>query len=269
MNNFKAFTAKLFIYLFLFICAFPLAVLFLWSIAKRWPWPYLLPQEYSLRGILYMLGPSGGCAAVLCFSVMLSIGITIIVLLLSIPAGKALGIYNFKGKSFFKLLLISPIIIPTTAIAMGVHVFFLKLGLANTLAGVILIHILPCLPYGVLIFSDIYELIGEKMELQARVLGANDLQTFLHVTLPIIAPGIVSAGSMIFIVSFSQYFLTFLIGGGNIMTFSIMMFPFIQSGDRAMASSYSIVFIAVSLMLFILVEKLVKSYYKTNKYFYI
>jgi putative spermidine/putrescine transport system permease protein len=120
-----------------------------------------------------------------------------------------------------------------------------------------------------LIFSDIYELIGEKMELQARVLGANALQTFLHVTLPIIAPGIVSAGSMIFIVSFSQYFLTFLIGGGNIMTFSLIMFPFIQSGDRAMASSYSIVFIEVSLMLFILVEKLVKSYYKTNKYFYI
>lgn len=269
MNTFKAFTAKLTIYLFLFISAFPLIVLVLWSAAKRWPWPYLLPQEFSLRGILYMLSPGGGCATVLCFSILLSIGITIIVLLLSIPAGKSLGVYNFKGKGFFKVVLISPIIIPTTAIAMGVQVSFLKIGLANTLAGVILIHILPCLPYGVLIFSDIYELIGERMELQARVLGANALQTFLHVTLPIIAPGIVSAGSMIFIVSFSQYFLTFLIGGGNIMTFSLIMFPFIQSGDRAMASSYSIVFITVSFLLFILVEKLIKSYYKTNKYFYI
>lgn len=269
MQKFKSLLFKVIVYLFVFMCAFPLIVLILWSIAKRWPWPYLVPQEFSIRGILYLFSSNGNNFFILCCSMGISCLVTIITLILSIPAGKALGAYNFKGKSFFRTLLISPIIIPPVAIGMGVHIGFLRLGIANTLLGVISAHVFICLPYGIIILSDIFEIIGDKMEAQARVLGASRLQTFFNVTLPIIAPGIISAGSMIFIVSFSEYFLTFLIGGGNIITFPIVMVPFIQSGDRAMAASYSVVFIITALILFVVVEKLVKSYYKTDKYFYI
>ncbi|WP_416198978.1 MAG: hypothetical protein ACFWUA_04520 [Sporanaerobacter sp.] len=106
------------------------------------------------------------------------------------------------------------------------------------------------------------------MEMQAKVLGASPFQTFRYITLPLIAPGIISASSMIFIVSFSQYFLTFLIGGGRVVTFSMMMFPFIQSGDRMMGSVFSIVFILTTLICLMIMEKAIRHYYKNGNFFY-
>jgi len=100
-------------------------------------------------------------------------------------------------------------------------------------------------------------------------LGASPIQNFIYVTLPIISPGILSAASLVFTVSFSQYFLTFLIGGGRIITYPMVMFPFIQSGDRMLASVYSIVFILASLICLRSMDRLLKKYYKRGDYFYL
>ncbi|SFI27713.1 putative spermidine/putrescine transport system permease protein [Tindallia magadiensis] len=247
----------------------PLLVLVMWSFSKSWPWPNILPQELGLRGIMHVLSPSGRVLRNLLFSVRLSLVVTMVTLIISIPAAKALGVYHFKGKQLIKMLVLAPIIVPPVAIGMGIHLAFIRLGLANTFTGVVLVHLIPCLPYGIRILTDVFEIIGESMEQQARVLGANSLQTFTNITLPLIAPGLISAGSLVFIVSFSQYFLTFLIGGGRVMTFSMMMFPYIQSGDRMMASAYSIVFIFATLGVLIMMEKAIKSYYRTKNYFYL
>lgn len=256
-------------YSLFFLLVSPLLVLVIWSFAKNWPWPNILPKEFGLRGFKELFSTYNKSLKVLLFSVWLSTIVTILTLLISIPAAKALGIYEFKGKKFFKMLILAPIIVPSVAVNMGIHVAFIKLGLANTFFGVVLVHLIPCIPYGVRILTNVFEVIGESMEMQARVLGANLLQTFLSITLPLIAPGLISAGSLVFIVSFSQYFSTFLIGGGKIITFSMLMFPYIQSGDRMMASVYSIVFIMTALTFLLIVEKTVKMYYKAENYFYL
>ncbi|MCC5910492.1 MAG: ABC transporter permease subunit [Clostridiaceae bacterium] len=247
----------------------PLLILVVWSFSRSWSWPYLLPQEFGLRGIMHVLHPSSRALKNLLFSIRLSMIVTIITLIISIPAAKALGVYNFKGKGFFKVLVLAPIIVPPVAVAMGIHLTFIRLGIANTFIGVVLVHLIPCLPYGIRILTNVFEIVGESMEQQAKVLGANPIQIFLHITLPLIAPGLISAGSLVFIVSFSQYFLTFLIGGGRIITFPMMMFPYIQSGDRMMASSYSLVFILATLVVLVIMEKAIKSYYGTKNYFYL
>ncbi len=64
---------------------------------------------------------------------------------------------------------------------------------------------------------------------------------------------------MTFVISFSQYFLTFLIGGGHVITYPIVMFPFIQSGDRTIASSFSLIFIVTSLIYLLIINKCIKS----------
>ena len=70
---------------------------------------------------------------------------------------------------------------------------------------------------------------------------------------------------MCFIISFSQYFLTLIIGGGNVITYPLVMFPYIQSGDRTLSSLYSIVFIIISLIRVVLIEKSLESYYLKDK----
>lgn len=253
---------KIIIGIFLSFLLLPLAIIFLWSFAKNWPWPHLLPENWGLRGWSYFLNPSSKSLSTLLFSMFLSFSVTMITLGITIPAAKALALYKFKGKKLIEMLIFAPVIVPTVTVAMGIHLQFIKMGLADTFLGVVLIQLIPCIPYSIRILKSVFEIIGEEMEEQARVLGANGFQTFYYVTFPMILPGIISAGSMAFIVSFSQYFLTFLIGGGRIITFSMLMFPYIQSGDRMMASVYSVVFIFTTLIFLIIVERITNKFYK-------
>ena len=93
------------------------------------------------------------------------------------------------------------------------------------------------------------------------MLGAKKIDILRYVTIPLILPGIIGASSMCFIISFSQYFLTLLIGGGSVITYPLLMFPYIQSGDRILASMYSIVFIIISLIVVMLMKKSLEKYY--------
>ena len=200
--------------------------------------------------------------------IYISILVVFITIVISIPAAKALSLYNFKGKKFFELLVLSPVIIPTISIAMGVHIFFIKLKLANTYLGVVIINILPCIPYAVRIIGDVYKLVGDKLEIQAKMLGASKINVFRYITLPLLLPGILGASSMCFIIVFSQYFLTMLIGGGTVITYPMIMFPYIQSGDRVIGSMYSIVFLVASIIVLMLIEKRIKIYYKNSSSFF-
>lgn len=256
---------KILLGIFLFFLLTPLTIIFIWSFAKNWPWPKLLPSELGLRGWKYFFSPSSKSIDTLLFSIYLSMVVTILTLAITIPASKALAFYNFRGKKIIELLIFAPVIVPTVAVAMGIHFQFIRLGLANTFIGVVLIQIIPCIPYGVRILKSVFQIVGKDIEEQAKNLGANSFQTFYYITLPVILPGLLAAGSMIFVVSFSQYFLTFLIGGGRIVTFPMLMFPYIQSGDRMMGSTYSVVFILTTFVILFLAEKITYKLYKDVK----
>lgn len=269
MRKLRSFTSSIVLYSALFLLIFPILIMIIWSFAKLWPWPYLIPKELTLRSFKSLLKPGSEMLNTLLCSICLSMVVTLISTAISIPAAKALALYNFRWKRLINMLVLAPIIVPTVSVSMGIHLIFMRVGLANTFLGVVLVHLLPCLPYGIRILTDVFEIVGDKLELQGQVLGANRIQRFFHITLPMIMPGILSAGSMVFIVSFSQYFLTFLIGGGRIMTLPLVMFPYIQGGDRVMAASYSLVFLLTSLFFLLFLEKIVKSYYKLENHFYI
>lgn len=269
MKQIRNLTISIILYSAVFLLLFPLLVLILWSFAETWTWPNIFPSEFSLRGFQDFVRPGSEMLSVLLCSICLSAVVTLIALIISIPAARALGLFKFKGKRFINILVLAPVIVPTVSVSMGIHLTFIKLGLANTFSGVVLVHLLPCLPYGIRMLANVFEITGDRMEQQAKVLGAKPFQVFLHITLPMIMPGILSAGSLIFIISFSQYFLTFLIGGGRIITLPMIMFPYIQAGDRVMAASYSLVFLVTSLFFLTFLEKAVKSYYKVENHFYI
>ncbi|MCF8019546.1 MAG: ABC transporter permease subunit [Vallitaleaceae bacterium] len=255
-------------YMMLLMILIPFVVMLIWSVTSNWPWPQLLPRNFSLRGYFYAIHPTTKAFGILLQSILLSVVVTVITLAISIPAARAIAFYNFKGKSVVKVLILMPVIVPMLSVAMGIHLTFTKLGLANNYFGVILIHVVPGIPYGVKILLSIFELNGDKIEAQARVLGASPLQTFRYITLPLIMPGMVIAGSMIYIISFSQYFITFLIGGGRVVTYAMFLFPFVQSGDRTIASALSVIFIlSIALVVYISEKSVGLFYQKSSKYY--
>ncbi len=250
--------APLLLSAFLTLLLLPVLVLLIWSVARSWPWPSLLPAAYSAAEWKSLFSASSRLAPVLLQSVLLAGGVTLLSLAASVPAAKALGLLSFPGKSVVEMLVLAPVIVPPLSYAPGMHLLFLRLGIADSFAGVLLAHLVPCLPYGIRILTNVFRALGDRLEMQARVLGASPFQAFLHVTLPLIAPGMASAGGLLFIVSLSQYLLTFFLGGGRIVTLSMVLLPLVKDGERAAAAVWSTLFIAVSLLFCLLMERAAK-----------
>lgn len=70
---------------------------------------------------------------------------------------------------------------------------------------------------------------------------------------------------MSYIISISQYFLTLIIGGGNIKTFSVVMVPYMQSGERNFAGIYAVIFLGITVIVFFIFEALAKAVSRGNK----
>ena len=242
----------------LFILLFPLVFLGVWSISSSWPWPYLTPQALNLELWLDFFSSGNRAWLALRESFIIGSGVTILAVMISIPAGRALAFYQFPGKEFIKLLVLAPIIVPPLAVTMGIHITFLRYGLSGTIWGVMLVHLIPTIPYSIKILTDTFKVNGRRLEKQAQVLGANLGQRFFYVTFPLIKPGVLAAGIMVFIISFSQYFLTFLMGEGRVITFPMVLFPLVEQGNRSLAAVYSWVFILAILTFTVILELILK-----------
>jgi putative spermidine/putrescine transport system permease protein len=131
------------------------------------------------------------------------------------------------------------------------------MGLSDTLSGVIIVHLIAAVPYCITIMMDVTRATGKKLEEQAMVLGADPWRAFFLVTLPGLMPGILSSMSMGFILSYSQYFTTLMVGGGRVKTLALVLVPYIQSGDRALSAVYSVAFVGSALLVFFSFETLI------------
>ncbi|UWG97058.1 ABC transporter permease subunit [Dehalobacter sp. DCM] len=260
MNNRKYVLSKVIIYSFVISILLPLAIVALWSFVGRWSWPHLLPETISLRGMEELFGGYSSALKTLGSSVLLSITVAVFAVIIGTMTARALVFYDFPGKSIIQFGTILPIIIPSIVFAMGTHVLFIKMGLADSVPGVIIVHLICALPYSIKIMTDITAAFGQRLEEQAAVLGAAPSQIMTAVTLPALTPGLVSSACMAYIISYSQYFLTLLIGGGNVKTFSLIMVPYLQNGDRTIASAYSMIYVISTLLVFVIFELAVKRF---------
>ncbi len=234
---------------FIFLCvivsvALPFLPLLLWSISERWFYPAPFPQVFGTRAWSYVFTTAGSQILDGLFaSFSLALVTTIVSLLLGIPAGRALGLYDFPGKKLTMLFLTLPIIVPPLSVSMGLHLWFIQLGLADTFIGVVLIHLTFCLPYSIFVIRGVFTDYSPDFEEQARSLGASPARVIFGVIFPMILPGIIVAALFSFLLSWSQYLSTLIIGGGKMLTLPILLFSLMGSGDRPVASAVSLVFI--------------------------
>jgi putative spermidine/putrescine transport system permease protein len=227
----------------------PLVPLLIWSFARGWRFPDLLPQEWSLQAWTYALSERSGVIESLGVTVLIAALATLLSILVGVPAGRALGLYRFRGKGLVELIILAPVIVPGIAVALGLHSVFIQLGLTNTLGGVVLVHLIPTLPYMTLVMAGIFANYDPAYESQARSLGASALQTFWHVTLPAIMPGIIVGGLFAFLVSWSQYVLTLLIGGGRVITLPLLLFNFASAGRNDITGAIGVIYILPGILI--------------------
>lgn len=228
----------------------PVIVLCVWGFVNRWPFPEIIPNAWSLRGIKKLFFGYMNIRKILISSIFISITVSIITTFVTTLACRSIVKYKSKIKFLIEMLVLLPIIVSPTVYGMGLHMVFAKIGLNNSLFSVICSNVMYCLPFsmGIIITSMNRKTI--ELEEQAFMLGTSETKSFIYITLPIIMPSIISSISVSFLMSYTQYFLTMLMSGGKIKTMAIILLPLIEGSDRTISSIYSILFILSSLIIF-------------------
>ena len=233
----------------------PMISLFVWSFAFRWNFPNMLPSEWGTRAWAYVADDSSRVFEGLWNSTKLGVLVTLMAIIVGLPASRALGQHEFRGKSLVEWLLMMPIIVPALVATMGIHQIFIRLRLTETLFGVALVHLIPAIPYFVLVMASVFANYGTALEETARTLGANRYHVFRYVTLPAISSGLIVASMFTFLISWGQYVTTLLIGGGSFVTLPLVLFPFLSGGNHASASAISLVFVAPAVIVLIMTSR--------------
>ncbi|MFW5733929.1 MAG: ABC transporter permease [Oceanidesulfovibrio sp.] len=240
----------------------PLAVLGMYAFGSGWTFPGLAPQRFDLRAVEYLAGEWRSVGVHLASSVAYSLATAALTLVLAIAPAHLFARRRFKGKVFLEGILLAPALVPAMTFSMGVHFMFIRAGLADTMAGVVLVLATFTYPYMLRALVAGYESFGEEYALCAQNLGAGALTRLWRVELPLLLPSIVAGGSVVFLVAFSEYFLVFLIGSGRVESFTGYLFPFLASSDLGVASILTLVFFAAPLVLFAVVEFTVARAYR-------
>ena len=237
------------------LALFPILLLLIYSFAYSWFWPSLFPASWNARAWLYVLSKDSGVFAGLAGSMVIAVIVSILSVFVAVPAARALAWFEFPGKRLFFFLLLLPVLAPPLAAAMGVHGLFLRFGLTETFAGVILVHLIPATPYAILMLAGSFSRLDPDLEAQARTLGASPIAVWRYITLPAIAPGLAVAAAFAFLVSWSQYLMTLWIGGGRIQTIPLILVVFQRGGDQAITAALSLVFLLPALAVFAAVSR--------------
>lgn len=125
---------------------------------------------------------------------------------------------TFPGKAALSALLIAPRFVPVIITALAFYAFLAMLGLIGTEKGLILAHVILACPYVIIIVSATLRGVDRSLEQASRSLGANPLRTVLHITLPLIRPGLVSAALIAFVISFDEIVVAIFIAGTRTVT---------------------------------------------------
>ncbi|ACN13156.1 putative ABC-type transporter permease protein [Desulforapulum autotrophicum HRM2] len=232
----------------------PLVVLALYSFAGRWAFPSLLPDTMDLRTLVYLKKNAISILTSMGSSFLYSMAAVFMSIVYSLLPASVLSRSNFPGQRLVESLLLAPAVLPVMTFSIGVHMIFIRLGLADTHLGVALILSIYSYPYMLRALMAGYATIDPDALACARNLGAGSRQILWEIEIPQLLPALVAGGSIVFLVAFSDYFLVFLIGGGSVPSYSGYLFPFLNSTDWSLASALTLLSLVPPLLLFLVLD---------------
>lgn len=194
-------------------------------------------------------------------SFRLSATVTVITVPLSLIIG-TLASYavvrrEFRGKGVVNTLLLTPLVIPQIVLGLALLEYFSRLGLVDSILGLVIGHVVVTIPYVVRSVSVSILNLDPIMERAASNLGANPFQVFRRVTLPLIRPGMVAGAIFASIISFGELGITLLIAGANTPTLPVRIFGFTEFNFDPTINAVSTMFIVLSVGLLIALDKFV------------
>jgi putative spermidine/putrescine transport system permease protein len=135
---------------------------------------------------------------------------------------------RFPGKGLLMSVLIAPMVVPIVVVGVACYLFFARIGLADTYFGLIVVHAALGAPFVVTTVLATLQGFNHNLVRASLSLGASPLVTFFRVTLPVIAPGVISGALFAFATSFDEVVVTLFLAGPSQVTLPRQMFTGIR-----------------------------------------
>ena len=190
------------------VCLFPFAWMALssikllselYTIPPRW-WPEN-PTLDNYRKVLF----ASSIPRYFLNSVVISVGATVLALMLAIFASYGFARFEFRGKSFWQSFVLVGQLLPTAAIIVPLFITLRVLGLINTWLGMILVYMIITLPLSVWMLTSYFKAIPAALEEAALIDGASRLDILFRITLPLSLPGISAVFIYAFITTWNEF----------------------------------------------------------------
>jgi len=157
-----------------------------------------------------------------------SLQVAFFTMLLATPTGTmaAYGLFVSGSKlgRYVFFLLMTPMIIPVILIAIGTFYVFGKVGVVNSIPGLVLAHTVLAVPIVMIIMTSALRTYDLNQELVARSLGASRIRAFFSITLPQIKFSIIISALFAFLTSFDEVIISIFLSGGGNSTLTKQMF---------------------------------------------
>ncbi len=209
------------------------------------------PREWSLRWYRNYFGSVAWMDAT---ATSLKAGVLTMLLATTIGVAAAYGLHSSRTRwsGLIQGLLLTPIVVPVILVGIGVFYVYARLGLVNTMVGIIMAHSMLAVPLVVMIVTSALKSYDANQELVARSLGASRPKAFFLVTLPQIRFSVVTSAVLSFLTSFDEVIVALFVSGGPNSTLTRNMFASLRDQiDPTIAAISTLVIVLTSALLLI------------------
>jgi len=252
--------ASIFILPAIIICFFSISILPFY--------PELLSKGFTLRSWSNIIKGNSLFLDSIFNSIVIGILNGLFSSLIGLMTARAIHCFDIRQGRWIRYFSAIPLFIPSMTLFISVQTIFIRTGLINSIAGVVIAHMLVTIPYTTNIFFAYFKGLPRDIENAARSLGGNMIIIFKRIILPLFIPGIWLSFSIGFLISFSEYFSTFLIGGGRILSLAGLLYPYVNNGDTNNAAVLGVIFIAVNAAVFGIAGSISKKKMKITNYLF-
>lgn len=250
----KSFFEFILMVIFLFFFYGPLLNAGMLAFANKYQYPAIVPQKWGIQWWTYILGRDNLVQSIF-NSFVIAILVTLVSLIICIPAAYALARYEFKGKKIVMFSYLLSNAFPKMGLYVSMAIMFYKFNLMGTYVGVIIIHIINTLMYMVWLPMGAFRSVRKEQEEAARDVGANAFQTFMNVSLPLAIPGIAVSSMFTFLGSMEESQGTLLVGFPQINTMATEMYGVIMDFPITAGAVFSLLLIIPSFVIVFIFRK--------------
>ena len=185
-----------------------------------------------------------------------AVAVIIISVLVGVPAAYLLARRSFPLKKTITLLFLLPVLMPPITYGIPLATVLYNVGLGRTLTAVILVNLVPSVPFVIMTMTPFIEQINPTIESAARMSGASTRKVFSKILMPLLVPGILAASILVLVRTVGMFDLTFLVSGPQSDTLVVAIYRAMTAAGggeaRQLVSSMAVIY-TVTMMVILVV----------------